>query len=215
MAGEDVIQNRFAIAPAKQVNYDFNDVVTNQAYIVTYGLVDLAGSTTLIRQQIDSHYPSYKISYSGGGTGAVLEKNFDYQFKVPQKVEGKAYVRVVFFAQATATQTVDCTLKIRILHYDGSTETLIGTQQTTHTVTITTDSATRYSMATLSFDLDRAFKIDEKLRVEIEVNTTTATNAAMGFLADAGNNDYGIVLEETTVPAPSNLIVYIPVNPVD
>lgn len=215
MAGEDVIPNRFAIAPARQVNYDFQDVITEQAYIVTYGLVDLAGNTTLIRQQIDSHYPSYKISYGGGGTGAVLEKNFDYQFKVPQKVEGKAYVRVVFFAQATGTQTVDCTLKIRILHYDGSTETLIGTQQTTQTVTITTDSAIRYSMATLAFDLDRMFKVDEILRVEIEVNTTTGTNASVGFIADGGNNDYGLVLEEGSVSAPTNLIVYIPVNPVD
>lgn len=208
------IPNRFATAPQQLVTYDFVDVVTNQAYIQTYGLVDLAGNTTLIRQQIDSHYPSYRISYSGGGTGAVLEKNFDYQFKVPQRVKGKAYVRVVFFAQALATQTVDCTLKIRLLHYDGSTETLIGTQQTTHTVTITTDSATRFSMATLAFDVDRMFKIDEIFRVEIEINTTTATNAAMGFLADAANKDYNYVIEEGTVSCPSNLIVYIPVKPV-
>lgn len=209
------IPNRFVTAPDKNVNYDFVDVITNQAYIVTYGLIDLAGGTTLIRQQIDSHYPSYKINYSSGGTGAVMEKNFDYKFKVPQKVKGKLYVRPVFYAQSLSVQTVNCWLNIRILHYDGSTETLIGTQQTTQTVTITTDYSIRYSMATLTFDVDKDFKIDEYLRVEIEVNTSTGSNTAVGFLADAANKDFNIVLEETTVPAPSNLIVYIPVDPVD
>lgn len=209
------IPNRFVTAPQRFVNYDYQDVITDQAYIITYGHTDLASATSLIRQRISSHIDKVRWEYTGIGAGSALgEVNFDYQFKVPQKVEGKLYVFVPFFAQASGVQTSDTYLKIRILHYDGSTETLIGTQQTTQTLTETTDSSTKGTTATLVFDINRQFKIDEKLRVEIEVWSGQTTNSVSGFYADPANSDYGIdwsgVASGTALP--SNLIVYIPVN---
>lgn len=194
------------------VNYDFQDVITNSAYVILYGHTDLAGNRTLIRQRIDSHYPSFRVEFTGTA-GLDGEVNFDYEFAVPQKVEGKLYVRVVFFAQATGVQTADCFLKIRILHYDGSTETLIGTQQTTHTVSETEDSSTEYSMATLAFSVNRNFKIGEKLRIEVEKHSTTSTNSNGGFLVDPANKDYGQVIGSTIDPAPSDFVIYMPLNP--
>lgn len=210
------IPNRFITVPATNVNYDFNDIVTNQSYLVTYGHTDKALNTTLIRQQISSHIEKAKWSYTSATGAAIGEVNFDFKFKVPQKVEGKLYVFVPFFAQATATQTSSTFLKIRILHYDGSTETLIGTQQTTQTLTETADATTTVTTATLTFDIDRAFKIDEYLRVEVETWSDHAVNSASGFYADPANTDYGFDWSGagSGVIAPSNFIVYIPVNPV-
>lgn len=211
------IQNRFATAPLQLVNYDFVDVATNQAYIILYGHTDLALATTLIRQRISSHIEKVRWSYNGTGGGAALgEVNFDYQFAVPQKVKGKLYVFVPFFTQALGVQNVDTYLKIRILHFDGSTETLIGTQQTTQTLSESTDSSTKVTTATLTFDIDRQFKITEKLRVEVEVWSNSTTNSASGFYADPVNTDYGFDWDGAAsgTPAPSNFIVYMPIKPV-
>lgn len=207
------IPNRFAIAPPIQVNYDFTDVITNQSFIVLYAHTDKAGNTTLIRQPIDSHNEAYEQKYNGGATGDVKEVNYDYQFKVPQKVEGTLYTRIVFFARATATQTVDCTIKCRVIHWDGSTETEIAAQQTSQTISQTADSATLWNMVTFAFTVDKQFKIDEKLRIEVIIATTTGTNAEMGFLNDPANKDFGQLISNVD-PAPSDFIVYAPINPV-
>lgn len=211
------IINRFVTAPQQVVTYDFNDVQTNQAYIILYGHKDLADATTLIRQRISSNIADVRTQFAvSSGASALGEANFDYEFAIPQRVDGNLYVFVPMFAQATATQNIDVFLKIRILHYDGSTETLIGTQQTSASHTTSTDSATEGTTQTLTFAVDRQFKIGEKLRVEIEVWSNATTNGNVGFYHDPANTDYGVdwtgAVSGTALP--SNMIVYVPIRPI-
>ena len=200
-------------------NYDFTDLITNQSYIILYGLTDLASATTLVRQRIETHLAQYRYQYNGAGAGSALgEVNFDYQFKVPQRVKGTAYVRVVFFAQATATQTAGTYLKVRLLHYDGSTETEIGASQTTQEHVETNDSYTSAQWATIAWTVDQYFKVDEKLRIEVQTWSNYTTGSVSGFYADPASTDYGVIIRAgsggtvLTSAGPTDFLAYIPVD---
>lgn len=189
------------------INYDFTDMLASVGYVNLYGICDEATVYKLTRLPLVS--TTYIKNYAPSVSGLQGEVNFDYTFLTSQLVKGELFLSLTYYARAIATQSADCYLKIRILHYDGSTETVIGTQQTTDTITQTDDSAYLWKRTTLTFAVNKQFKNGDILRVEIETWSTTTTNAGAGFLMDGANRNFGQV-DPAGTAVDSTIIIDVP-----
>ena len=198
---------KYRKSPEVLANYSFVDILSDVGYVTVFGIMDEADTRSFSRLAIDSKEERRLFTSTGGLEG---EDNFDFTFNLPVTIKGDLYLTLTYFARAIATQSADCFLKIRVMHFDGSTETVIGTQQTTDTITQTVDSTFLWQRTTLLFDLTRKFFArGDKLRVEIEVHSTLSTNAACGYYHDGNNKDFA---QEDPVGTSvgSNLICQIP-----
>ena len=89
-------------------------------------------------------------------------------FNISARVNGGLFVTVTYFAQALASGSADCFIKMRVLHVDtGASETVIGTQQTSDTIVEEADTTTEWKRTTFEFDVDKFFQKAEILRIEI------------------------------------------------
>ena len=201
-----MIPEKYRKQPPVQVNYSFEDLLANVGYVELVCVFDEADEYSFQRLPLDS--TTKRKNYGDIGVGLQGEVNIDYTFLTSQLVKGNAFLSITLFAQALSTQTTTCYLKIRVLHVSGVTETLIGTQQTTDTLTQTDDAATLYHRTTLKFALDKQFTKGEILRVEIETWSDHATNTNKGFYVDGGNKAWGQT--EDSVAIGSNIILEVP-----
>ena len=204
-----VLAQPFTTTSPTLVNYDFVDVLSDVGYVALYGFDDEASNKILKRLQLDSN--SERRLYTATGADPEGEDNFDFIFNKPSRVNGSLFVSVTYFAIAGSTQSSDCKLNIRIIHYDGSTETVIGTSQTTELILQEADSSTIWKRTTLKFAVDKFFNKGDILRVEIEVASTFSVNSQVGFYHDGGNKNFGQVDPPVpSVSVGSNLIVNVP-----
>lgn len=188
------------------VNYDFQDYISSTGWVQMYGFKDEADAYKLLTFPVGSK--SITTSFNGaGGSGLQGESNFNYEFLIPQLVKGELYVTVSYFVVAGATQTATGYIKCRIIHYDGVTETEIGTQQTADTINETADTTVTSNRTTFTFDVNRFFKASETLRVEIEYWLDSSTNTSIGIGHDGENRDLG---DSNAIPNRSDFIVYVP-----
>jgi len=204
---EALLQEIFRKESPILVNYSFQDMLANVGYVELFGICDEAAAYYFQRLPLAS--TDYKVIYSPPGTGLKGEINFDYTFLTSQLVKGNLFLSVTYYARCIATQDANCYLKIRVLHYDGSTETVIGAQQTTDTITETGDVTTKYKRTTLTFAVNKMFKKGEILRVEIETYTTLANNNECGFYFDGANRNFGQV-DPVGTSVDSTLLMEVP-----
>ena len=174
-------------------SYNFTDLVTKTGYLTLYAVAGIDGVISLTPVVIESSTLYYKTT-DDSDDGAVAEKelDIDIEFKVPQSIKGKAIVALSYFADnGNGVATTDCFTKVRVYHYDGSTETEIGTQQTTRTITAASGSAVKtYTRETVIFDIAKThFKIGDKLRLNIELWGTIGANGVIGVYHDSKNRD--------------------------
>ena len=101
-----------------------------------------------------------------------LDLDFDTStFKLPRTAEGIAYMNISFGpnAQSTGDTSVYCIVKL--FHFDGSTETQLGTDQRTETLTETRTADSRSRLSALQFDISQQlFAEGDLLRVTVEVS---------------------------------------------
>lgn len=192
---------------APLINFDFIDILNKAGYVVTYGAEMEGGEQKITRQPLISN--PFESTFQSDGGGLQGEENFDFTFGTSQKIKGELFVSVTYSAVAQSSETANCFLKVRPIHYDGSSETEMASQITTATVTEEGDTSTEYRRTTIIFDVDQKFNRGDILRIEIEVHSTTGTNAVAGFQHDGVNRNFGQV-EPAGVAIDSTLLVLIP-----
>ena len=180
----------FTTTSPKLVNFDFSDVLADVGYVNLFAMIDLANNETLIRQAIESD--DGRIAFTVSTTGLQGEHNFDFKFRIPTRIEGLVYVVITYYAQTPGSGTASTFLKVRLIHLDtGASETEIGSQQTSTTVTETDANSKEFRSVTFSFDINQAFAKNEEFRLEVETHADNAPgNTQAGFLADPANRDY-------------------------
>lgn len=199
------IRKKYRKSPEILTNYDFTDVVANVGYITFYGISDEADSKKLVRQAIESTDVKSDIQ----GTTGNVESNFDYTFNISQLVKGDLYVTITILANDNGTGTCENDTTVEIFHYDGSTETSIGTQQSIAQLSAT-GGAQEEARHTLTFDVNKRFNKGDILRVEV-ITTVTGNNSNdfASHYHDGANRDFSLT-DQHGVAAPSNLIVLVP-----
>lgn len=193
-------------SPPLQINFDFADILSNAGWVTMYGISDEADTKTLSRQALEST----DVESRKTGTSGNVEANFDFTFDIAQKVKGKLYVTITIEAEGFGSNTAQNDTTIEIFHYDGTTETTIGTQQSIAQLNNPVDTAADQARTTLTFDVDRFFKKEDILRVEV-ISTVTSAHASSSaaFYHDGANRDLSLT-DQHGIATNSNLIVLVP-----
>jgi hypothetical protein len=107
-------------------SYDFTDTIAGLGYINYYGIYDGTNSD-LIRQPIASQVPYFQITTTGASYTSLSEKDWDLYFNTPQIVGGTLYVSLSAETHLAGSAFGFIRMDVTVYHYDGTTETQIGT----------------------------------------------------------------------------------------
>lgn len=185
------------IFPPRQelINFDFLDVTRKTGY-VTYYLAK-GGSAGDYIWTTNSNVYSQRIKTMSGAvidTGYVNTINItaDLEFLVPNNLKGDLFINVP--SAADPTGSVDCTRKITvgIYHYDGTTETQIGSDVNSGDMeddVTAGDASSSFAYLKLPIASTKHFKKGEFLRVKIkfEAKNTSSTNTLTAVGHDPQN----------------------------
>lgn len=150
--------------PQKElINYDYFDIADGIGYVVYYGLIGdnqepmLATTSSIYSEEICSvNHLAIQVTFTKG-----FDKDFDLKFNRPKNIKGVIIVNVPIGIAADntgGTHTYEYYAKVLVYHYDGSTETLIGTGQS---LTVVIDAAHTLDYAGGAFNsIIAACKID-------------------------------------------------------
>ena len=191
------------------INFDFADTLSDIGYITMFAFIDEAGTTSLIRQTLESSDPKPTVT----GTSGNIEKNFDFTFETAAHVKGDLFVSITIYTNGSASNAVDNVTTIEIFHVDsGATETSIGTQQTMATLNNPSQLVQDEARHTATFDINKVFKKGEKLRIEVISTLTNSGNAnnEVGFYADPAARNFILVDQHQVTGLTSQLKVLVP-----
>jgi len=180
---------------AKLTNYDWTDLASGTGYVTYYGVNTFDGSTFLSPNRLDS-YNWYYGAAPPTTEQQVHDLDFDVTFDLPQTIDGILYVTHTYaVTNNNGVNTMQSYTKVRVYHYDGSTETEIGAQVTTTTLAAGGVGQVQAARPTIQFDITRQFKAGETLRVNFEVWAWISSgSSSYAFYADGSNRGTGAVL---------------------
>lgn len=125
------------------VNYDWNDLASGQGYVTFYCSKATASyvsmTEAILSSTIDEKSATRAWNSPSSGWVTRIEHDFDTsEFNLQRVIQGTAFWTGTWFAtRVSGSGLWQCRVVVNVYHYDGSTETLIGTG--------TTDSAAGYS----------------------------------------------------------------------
>ena len=194
----------------------------SEAAIASFSFTDIAEGTGIVVFQganskevtTSSYYLAQNILYSNNGFTAgntagtsfvkVLDLDFDIVFNMPQRIKGNVRANITFGAGLTNTAESGADVKaiMKVVHYDGTTETIIGTANS--------PAATGSNMGGQVGEIDyetfnikavvatsQHFKKGETLRIILELygKRTGANEGTVRFLHDPKDR-----IDTTTIP---------------
>ena len=178
----------FPDRPQYTVNYDFADRLRQTGYMVYYPAKANNGNFIVVP---DDTFCSEVMTTKTTGDNSPLQATIDLEFNVPLNLKGRIFFNVPIGQElSTTTNTFYCTLAA--YHYDGSTETQIGSTATSESYTSDTDSVNDgpdVMITALYVDTGSTihFKAGEIFRVKLNVYTTGNVAISIGFAHDPAN----------------------------
>ena len=147
-------------------SYSYTDIADGTGIVEFYPTESSTATSTFVQRMVTSasHY-----SENNGTTTATgsLNLDFDVTFNKSQTIGGKMYAQIPLSLKASSG-TVTISVSLTIIHYDGSTETTIGTAQTSRVLSTTTTSEFVNTMVNLTWNItDKIFKKGDTLRVTL------------------------------------------------
>lgn len=164
-------------------SFDSTDLVTRTGHITLFGINDKTPAFWLSTVPTRSDSAQVQTTDSTVASEAMrTDVDYDVEFKQSQTLEGDAFVNLSYEADGGGTGTMIVFTKITVIHYDGTTETTIGTQQQTGSATVVTSSSDVTYNATAKFTIAKKhFKTGDILRLNVQLWTdnTHASNTAI------------------------------------
>lgn len=160
--------------------YSFAELASGQGYITMYG-----GQTLNTTQHLSSFTYYSENTTVVSSTGSVSTTDFDFDIPVlkPIILKGKAIISAtMMFYVGAAARTATANLVATLYHYDGATETSIGTGTSTATTADNAYGTGATANKAISFTVtNKAFKIGDTIRLTIRINIS-ASNSAGNFV---------------------------------
>lgn len=151
-------------------SYNYTDIAEGTGIIQFYGTeVETGAASVDYKLVTNSGFYSSGYGMAEGttqhDTEPVWEQDFDITFNLPKRIKGNCYIQVPMYVAGDKDAYIKCT----IIHYDGSSETTIGTQ--TQSSTLSTDAAAKQMIFSMVIPVNTLthFKKDETLRLNIEL----------------------------------------------
>jgi len=152
-------QNMFPARGEFSVNYDWTDVANATGYESYYGYNTNDGDYGVINST-DVASVDEMLSPSVLLTPGI---DFDILFNTPRTVRGNLVINTPFAFSSSSTSSQEITLTAVVYHYDGSSETSLGTDSCTLTVP---EDGFRFTTITIPVGLTH-FKKGEILRINL------------------------------------------------
>ena len=192
------------------VSYDFFDISDGVGYDIFYGVNFNDGSYGIVtsNQTFSENVTTSATVTEGETPTKYLDLVFDITFNVPKNIKGEIYINIPISARKVngndAGDSTTTFAKVRAYHYDGSTETIIGSEVTTDSVTTNTsvgDSSNSNAKVTLSQITASSivhFKAGEILRFDIEIwgSEVDVGDGTVKVGHDPANRNPGITWDE-------------------
>lgn len=147
-------------------SYSWTDIASGLGYYTFYGIKLADGSYGLIDQVISADESATTIDNNGVANTTITYDTST--FNLPKYVKGTAYVNIPI-CMSTNNSGREIWADITIYHYDGSTETSIGSATTSSTYKLkSTSSGDFEKMQSLAIDLtETQFKKGDLLRIKV------------------------------------------------
>jgi len=180
------VPNRFITGTPFLINFDWTDSVTGLGFITFkgYATTDSAGTNYVLgRNEVYSDPIATEDTATEDGTFQLLsDLDFDTEtFKKPLTAKGTATINLSFSCNGDDSSGY---VVVTIYHYDGSTETSIGTA-TTATMTGGDDEPTQCIDISLT---EKTFAIGDLLRLNLKGYVKGATPAAGDLYISIGHD---------------------------
>ena len=193
-------------------NYNFVDLVSGTGYIKFY-----AGSTSDLNLLSNFEFYSNNIvetsSRNGSSYALVIEKSYDCLLNRPLDINGLGMVNLPFHGNSGGSNNGYAYATVSVLKWNGSTETLIATNDSYELACPSGAEYYRIFAIDLNIPLTH-FKIGEYLRLKIQVYSRENTgNMIAEFAHDPmGRMDDGIDAWDTVNNTSSVLLFLCPVR---
>lgn len=173
---EPFFQQRFQYL----VNYDWQDIVSDQGY-ATYYLANAQDSSAATVNMITAvkadSYTQKSTASAGNANSGTYSKEFDEDFDLlvnrPVRINGKVIV-VLTLHTAYDYDAFDAYWRVRLRKWDGSTETEIASAKTENLTNLADIDIRRTFIMDVS---DSSFKKDEYIRITVEGWVANSANS--------------------------------------
>ena len=170
--------------------YNFTDIIEGSGIIQFYGFNTRADTTLnyvlTANSALLSHDLGTSTSTSGGGFSKDIDDDYDITFNRTHTLKGAGYCNIVTHQSSNANEGCSQYFIIKLVHYDGSTETTLATGQTeTYLSGSTAAPEYKTNCVPLSISTARHFKKGDILRVTVEGwSNRTSGSGNIGYLHD-------------------------------
>ncbi len=224
----DNIPQIFRKNPENLVVYDWENLLENTGYVsydgyvtcdsggVAYSLVPTALATYLKSATGFNQETTYTLTVSSNGTGQAdwtkdLDVDFDLsEYKRPQVIEGKGYVRLSFYLYGNNSGSLGKII-VRLRKWNGTTETEI----------VSVESVNDYDygyhhIVPLEFDVPAtSFAVGDQLRLTVEgwLKDAGATTSILLYIAGDPSNEVSETVVATSAHIPAGqtrIILHVP-----
>ena len=172
-------------SPEFTANVNVSELQSGRSFFTFYAFEYFDGfglSTNLLHSKNVSSEDSASASTS---TVEVISKDFDVSFNVPTLIEGECQCHCPWFFQITSgsSDSTSALLTFEFYHFDGSTETSIGSSSVDRGVSSSVSSA-QYFLDTFFVSLSRKkFRKNDTLRLRVKVEMTKSLYSVGTFTA--------------------------------
>lgn len=183
----------FSVGSGVIASYDWIDLTTGLGYRKYYACASnlSAGYSYFLTQRSDYDADPNKqgvSSFNNANYEKKYDLDFDIEFNVPAVIANAyATLNMMYYLWASAGETAYGYVVVSIIHYDGSSETNIGTA--TSAVDSVVGLATSYFRLCFNFALtQKKFAIGDILRLTVEVwAKVTGASGQCGIYHDPGS----------------------------
>lgn len=166
---------KFTTASPIVATFSFNDIASGEGFVTINGLATINDTTTSYGagSNIIFSHPESTSSSAFSDLSFVEQLNLDFdtsKFNIPRTMDGTAFLNISFAAKAVGAGDCSAYCIVKLFHFDGSTETQLGSNQQTQTVTESRSSDDRSDTSALQFSItNQLFKVGDLLRITVGV----------------------------------------------
>ncbi len=183
-------------AEGAAATYNYSDIAEGRGYVVYYGA---SSETTTFVSPVTiysgmTHRCGADVNVANDDDyDELIDIDFDIIFNMPQNIKGDILIQLPFGFQRTGAgdaNNADYKATASVYHYDGTTETQLGSTATTEILNITGmvqgDIESHISTIKVNQSSVQHFKKGETLRFTLKVYLKHASAGALTFIGGVG-----------------------------
>jgi len=193
-----VLPQKFPVPPSAIASYDWIDIANGLGYEVYYGFnanetLGVTNSSSVYAGTIHKNGVAIMVA-DDNAYDEMYDLDFDITFNLPRNVKGKIFIQIPFGCNILATGTETLTMKATadVYHYDGSSETPMGSTATTEEIYSSApaqhSSVSYISTIIVNQTTAKHFKKGDTLRITIKGFIKHASSQNKSILAGIGTD---------------------------